>query len=110
MKLAKQNYCYCVLNKHKSNSQKEWQAVNELGFSKYRFWFLPTKLSIADCHAVIDEETIAKEFNDHFVDIRKAMADALATSLACGPNLTATKKPATRFFSRHTVLKKFLML
>ena len=34
LRLAKRNYNHSILNEHKGNSQKVWQVVNELAFTK----------------------------------------------------------------------------
>ena len=36
LRLAKRNYYHSDLNEHKGNSQKVWQVVNELAFTKNR--------------------------------------------------------------------------
>ena len=92
LRLAKRNYYHNVLNQRKGNSQKVWQVVNELTFTKNRTKWLPSKLVTSNCHTVTDEETIAEEFNSYFVDIGKSMADAISTGSACNFNFSSTNK------------------
>ena len=110
LRLAKRNYYHSVLNEHKGNSQKVWQVVNELAFTKNRTRLVPSTLVTSNGHTVTDEETIAEEFNSYFVNIGKSMADAVSPGSACNFNFSATTKMTTRFFLRQVVLKKFLML
>ena len=44
LRLAKRNYYHSVSNEYKSNSQKVWQTVDELVFTKNRTKLLPSKL------------------------------------------------------------------
>ena len=71
LRLAKQNYYHSVLSEHKGNSQKVWQVVNELAFTKNRTKLSPSKLVTSNGHTLTDEETIAEEFNSYFVNIGK---------------------------------------
>ena len=60
LRLAKRNYYHSVLNEHKGNSQKVWQVVNELAFTKNRTKWLPSKLVTSNGHTATNEETIAE--------------------------------------------------
>ena len=92
LRLAKQNYYHIVLNEHKCKSQKVWQVINELAFTKNRTRLLLSKLVTSIGHTVTDEETIAEEFNSYFVDIGKSMAEAISPGSACNFNFSATNK------------------
>ena len=98
LRLAKRNYYHSVLNEHKGNSQKVWQVVNELAFTKNRTRLLPSKLVTSNGHTVTDEETIAEELNSYFVDIGKSMADAISPGSACNFNFSATNKNSNSLF------------
>ena len=98
LRLAKRNYCHSILNEHKDNSQKVWQVVNELAFTKNRTRLLPSKLVTSNGHTVTDEETIAEEFNCYFVNIGKSMADAILPGSACNFNFSATNKNCNLLF------------
>ena len=98
LSLAKRNYYHSVLNEHKGNSQKVWQVVNELAFTKTRTRLLPSKLVTSNGHTVTDEETIAEEFNSYFVNIGKSMADAISPGSACYFNFSATNKNSNSLF------------
>ena len=92
LRLAKQNYYHIVLNEHKCKSQKVWQVINEVAFTKNRTRLLLSKLVTSIGHTVTDEETIAEEFNSYFVDIGKSMAEAISPGSACNFNFSATNK------------------
>ena len=96
--MAKRNYYHGVLNEHKGNSQKVWQVVNELAFTKNRTRLLPSKLVISIGHTDTDEETIAEEINSYFVNIGKSMADAISSVSACNFNFSATNKNSNSLF------------
>ena len=98
LRLAKRNYYHSVLNEYKGNSRKIWQVVNELAFTKNRTRLLPSKLVTSNGHTVTDEETIAKEFNSYFVNIRKSMADAISPGSACNFNFSSTNKNSNSLF------------
>ena len=98
LRLAKRNYYHSVLNEHKGNSQKVWQVVNELAFTKDRTGLLPSKLVTSNGHTVTDEETIAEEFNSYFVNSGKSMADAISSGLARNFNFSATNKNSNSLF------------
>ena len=98
LRLVKRNYYHSVLNEHKGNSQKVWQVVNELAFTKNRTKLLPSKLVTTNGHTVIDQETIAEEFNSYFVNIRKSMADAILPGSACNFNFSAANKNSNSLF------------
>ena len=98
LRLAKRNYYHSVLNGHKGNLQKVWQVENELAFTKNRTKLLPSKLVTSNGHTVSDEETIAEEFNNYFVNIGKSMTDAISPGLACNFNLSATNKNSNLLF------------
>ena len=57
LRLTKRNYYHSFINEHKGNSQKVWQVVNELAFTKNRTKLLPSKLVTSNGHTVTDEET-----------------------------------------------------
>ena len=97
-RLAKRNYYHSVLNEHKGNSQKIWQVVYELAFTKIRTKLLHSKLVTSNGHTVTDEKTIAEEFNSYFVNIGKSMADAISPGSACNLNFSATNKNSNSLF------------
>ena len=97
LRLAKRNYYHSILNEHKGNSQKVWQVVNELAFTKNRTRLLPSKLVTSNGHTFTDEETIAEEFNGYF-NIGKTMADAISPGSACNFNFSATNKNSNSLF------------
>ena len=94
MKLAKQKY-YNILNEPKK-SQKLWQVVNALAFNKICTRLL--QLITTNGHTVIDEESIAEEFNNYFVNIGKIMVNVNTPTLACNLNFTATNKNSNLLF------------
>ena len=98
VEIGKTKLLHSVLNEHKGNSQKVWQVVNELAFTKKRTRLLPSKLVTYIGHTVTDEETIAEEFSSYFVNIGKSMADAIVPNLDCNLNFTATNKNSNSFF------------
>ena len=98
LRLAKRNYYHSVSNEHKGNSQKAWQVVNELAFTKNRTRLLPLKLVTSNGHTVTDEETIAEEFISYLVNIGKSMADAISLVSACNFNFSATNKNGNSLF------------
>ena len=98
LRLAKRNYYHSVLNKHKGNSQKVWQVVNELAFTKNHTKLLPSKVVISNGRTVTDEETIAEEFNSCFVNIGKSMANSISPGLAYNLNFSATNKNSNSLF------------
>ena len=57
-----------------------------------------SKLVTSNGHTVTDEETIAEEFNSYFVNIKKAMADAISPGSACNLNFSATNKNSNSLF------------
>ena len=54
LRLAKRNYYHSVLNVHKGNSQKVWQEVIALAFTKNSIKLLPSKLVTSNGHTVTD--------------------------------------------------------
>ena len=52
LRMAKRNYYHSILNKLKDNSQKVWQVVNELAFTKNRIRLLPSKLVTSNGHTL----------------------------------------------------------
>ena len=64
---------------------------------KKRNRFLPSKLITSNGHNVTDEDTIAEELNNYFVNIGKTMADALASTSACYKNFIATNENSNSF-------------
>ena len=59
---------------------------------------MPAKVNTADGHIVTNEETIAEEFNNYFVNVGKPKADAVAPRLACNLNFTAADKNSNSLF------------
>ena len=98
LRLAKRNYYHSVLNEHKGNSQKVWQVVNELAFTKNRARLLPSKLVTSNRYTVTDEENIAEEFKSYFVNIGKSMADVISPGSACSFIFSATNKNSNSLF------------
>ena len=98
LRLAKRNYYHSVLREHKGNPQKVWQVENELAFTKKRTTLLPSKLVTSNGHTVTDEETIAEEFNNYFVNIGKSMADTISPGSACNFNFSAINKNSNSLF------------
>ena len=96
--MAKRNYYHSVLNEHKGNSQKVWQVVNELAFTKNRTKLLLSKLVTSNGHTVTDEAAIAEEFNSYFVNIGKSMTDVISPGSACNFNFSATNKNSNSLF------------
>ena len=59
---------------------------------------MPSKQVTSNGHTVTDEETIAEEFNSHFVNIGKSMADAMSPGSACNFNFSAANKNSNSLF------------
>ena len=59
---------------------------------------LPSKLVTSNGHTVTDEETIAKELNNYFVNIGKSMADSISPGSACNLNFSATNRNSNSLF------------
>ena len=55
-----------------------WEIVNELTYNKKRCRTVPSKLISKDCTVITNYQTIADEFNKHFVNAGKSMPDLIA--------------------------------
>ena len=82
LKLAKQNHHHNILNEHIGNLKKAWEVINELAFNKKKTSILPTKLITTLGDTITDQQSIAEEFNKHFVNIGKSMVDSIVSNKA----------------------------
>ena len=77
LRRAKSNYYHSVLNKHKGNSKKAWETINEIIYDKKRSSSPPSKLMNSDSEVISNPLAIAEEFNDFFTKVGKPMATLL---------------------------------